>query len=162
MSMVSFKLNNSLVNISVNPLKRLLDVLREDINLTSMKEGCGQGECGACSIIIDNKLVNSCLVPIGSIEGKSILTIEGLKCTEEFNILQESYEEAGAVQCGFCIPGMIMASYALLIEKASPNESEIREGLSGNLCRCTGYEKIILAVTMAAKRGEKLWKHIDR
>jgi carbon-monoxide dehydrogenase small subunit len=162
MSMVSFKLNNDLVNIEIDPLKRLIDVLREDLAITSAKEGCGQGECGACSILIDNKLVNSCLVPVGSIEGKNILTIEGLKGTREFNILQESFEESGAVQCGFCIPGMIMASYALLIENGSPREAEIREGLSGNLCRCTGYEKIILAVTIASKRGEKLWKHIDQ
>lgn len=161
MTVINFKLNSQAIRIDINPLKRLLDVLREDFKFTGPKEGCGQGECGACSVIIDGRLVNSCLVPIGDIEGKSVLTIEGLKHTEEYEILGKSFEDAGAVQCGFCIPGMIMASYALLKENGKPREEEIRQGLSGNLCRCTGYEKIIKAVFMASERGEALWKHTD-
>lgn len=161
MTVINFKLNNKATSIDTNPVKRLLDVLRDDLKLTGPKEGCGQGECGACSVIIDGELINSCLVPVGNIEGKNILTIEGIKGSEEYNIIGKSFEDAGAVQCGFCIPGMIMASYVLLKQNSKPGEAEIRQGLSGNLCRCTGYEKIIKAVFLAAERGEALWKHTD-
>lgn len=156
-SSIRFKLNFKNREIEVNPLKRLLDVLREDMGFTGVKEGCGEGECGACSVIIDGKLVNSCMVPIGTVEGKEVLTIEGLQQTERYRILKDSFEEAGAVQCGFCTPGMIMASEALLSRNPHPNEEEIREGLSGNLCRCTGYNMIIDAIKLAEKRGEGLW-----
>lgn len=162
MAQINFKLNNENISIDTNPVKRLLDVLRDDFKLTGPKEGCGQGECGACSVIIDGKLMNSCLIPVGNAEGKNVLTLEGLKKTEEYAVIGKSFEDAGAVQCGFCIPGMIMASYVLLKNNSRPDEAEIRQGLSGNLCRCTGYEKIIKAVSMASKRGEALWKHTDR
>lgn len=154
---INFNLNNEDVVIEVNPVKRLLDVLREDFKLIAPKEGCGQGECGACSVIIDGRLINSCCVPVGSIEGAKIITVEGLSVTGEFNILKSAFEDAGAVQCGFCTPGMIMASYALLKKNKKPNEAEIREGISGNLCRCTGYDKIIDAVKLASERGGAIW-----
>lgn len=156
-SSIRFKLNFEDREIVINPLKRLLDVLREDMGFTGVKEGCGEGECGACSVIIDGKLINSCMVPIGTVEGKEVLTIEGLQQTERYNVLKDSFEEAGAVQCGFCTPGMIMASEALLSKNPHPSEDEIREGLSGNLCRCTGYNMIIDAIKLAEKRGDGLW-----
>lgn len=156
-SSIRFKLNFEDREIVVNPLKRLLDVLREDMEFTGAKEGCGEGECGACSVIIDGKLINSCMVPIGTVEGKEVLTIEGFQQTERYNVLKDSFEEAGAVQCGFCTPGMIMASEALLSKNPHPSEDEIREGLSGNLCRCTGYNMIIDAIKLAEKRGDNLW-----
>ncbi|AGK95495.1 (2Fe-2S)-binding protein [Clostridium pasteurianum] len=154
---INFNLNNKDMSLKVNPLRRLLDLLREDLKLTSPKEGCGQGECGACSVIINGNLINSCCVPVGNIEGAKVITIEGLMGTKEFDILKESFDEAGAVQCGFCTPGMIMASYALLTKNKNPNEDKIRTGISGNICRCTGYDKIIEAVKMAAKKGEDIW-----
>ncbi|ERK29108.1 (2Fe-2S)-binding protein [Clostridium intestinale] len=157
MTKIKFNLNNKEVSIESNPLRRLLDVLREDFKLIAPKEGCGQGECGACSVIIDGNLINSCCVPLGNVNGTKVITIEGLVDTKEFNILKEAYEDAGAVQCGFCTPGMIMASYALLTKNSTPNEDEIREGISGNLCRCTGYDKIIEAIKLASKRGDTVW-----
>ncbi|WP_238902292.1 (2Fe-2S)-binding protein [Clostridium sp. YIM B02506] len=157
MTIIKFNLNNEEVSIESNPLRRLLDVLREDFKLIAPKEGCGQGECGACSVIIDGNLINSCCVPLGNVNGAKVITIEGLVDTKEFNILKEAYEDAGAVQCGFCTPGMIMASYALLTKNSRPNEDEIREGISGNLCRCTGYDKIIEAIKLASKRGDTVW-----
>ena len=157
MTKIKFNLNNEEVSIESNPLRRLLDVLREDFKLIAPKEGCGQGECGACSVIIDGNLINSCCVPLGNVNGAKVITIEGLVDTKEFNILKEAYEDAGAVQCGFCTPGMIMASYALLTKNSRPSEDEIREGISGNLCRCTGYDKIIDAIKLASKRGETVW-----
>lgn len=157
MTKIKFNLNNKEVSIESNPLRRLLDVLREDFKLIAPKEGCGQGECGACSVIIDGNLINSCCVPLGNVNAAKVITIEGLVDTKEFNILKEAYEDAGAVQCGFCTPGMIMASYALLTKNSTPSEDEIREGISGNLCRCTGYDKIIEAIKLASKRGDTVW-----
>lgn len=157
MSKIRFTLNFENVEIDTNPLKRFLDVLREDFNLTGHKEGCGEGECGACSIIIDGRLVNSCLMPVGKIEGKEVLTIEGLQKTNKYEVLKESFEEAGAVQCGFCTPSMIIAAEALLRKNPNPTIDEIKDELSGNLCRCTGYNMIIEAVQMASKRGDGLW-----
>lgn len=154
---IRFILNSSEVEIEASPLRRLLDVLREDFNLTGPKEGCGEGECGACSVLVDGCLINSCLYPLGMVEGKKVMTIEGFSGTQQFKVLKECFEEAGAVQCGFCTPGMIMASESLLMKKPHPTEEDIREGISGNLCRCTGYSMIINAVKMAAKRGEGLW-----
>ncbi len=154
---ISFKLNGKNVYIIANPLKRLLDVLREDFELTGPKEGCGEGECGACSVLMDGKLVNSCLVAIGTVKGRRITTIEGLRDTEQFAVLEKAFADAGAVQCGFCTPGMIMAAHALLGANPAPNEQEIRDGISGNLCRCTGYSMIINAVKSAAQRGRGLW-----
>jgi carbon-monoxide dehydrogenase small subunit len=154
---ISFMLNNKEVNIIADPLKRLLDVLREDFALTGPKEGCGEGECGACSVLVDGKLVNSCLAAVGTVEGKQITTIEGLRETEQFSVLKKAFADAGAVQCGFCTPGMIMAAYALLGANPDPNEDEIREAISGNLCRCTGYGMIINAIKLAARKGRGLW-----
>lgn len=157
MNKVSFVLDNKKIVLECNPLKRLIDVLREEFNITGIKKGCGQGECGACSVIINKKLVNSCLVPIGNLENMEVLTIEGLKLTNRFEILRQAFEDAGAVQCGFCTPGMIMATEALLTYNPNPKEEDIRRGISGNLCRCTGYNMIVEAVKLASKRGEGLW-----
>lgn len=154
---ISFILNGSKVNIMASPMSRLLDVLRDYCGLTGVKEGCGEGECGACSVLVDGKLINSCLFPVGNAEGKEILTIEGFKGTERYEILKDSFEEAGAVQCGFCSPGMLMASESLLRKNPKPDELQIREAISGNLCRCTGYNMIVEAVLIASKRGEGLW-----
>lgn len=121
---------------------RLLDFIRKELKLTGTKEGCGEGECGACSVLIDGKLVNSCMVLLGQIDGKSVTTIEGIDEPELFR----AFEETGAVQCGFCTPGMIMAATALLRKKSNPSVYEIKEAISGNLCRCTGYKKIVEAI----------------
>ena len=146
-----------MVSITCNPTKRLLDVLRNDFGLFGSKEGCGEGECGACALLLNNKLINSCLVPMGSVHKQSVMTIEGLSETEQGKMLTKAYGIKGAVQCGFCTPGMMMASHALLSENPHPTDAEIRIGLSGNLCRCTGYNMIIEAVEYASKEGEGLW-----
>lgn len=150
-------LNNISVSLHVNPLKRLVDVLREDCGLTGVKEGCGEGECGACSVLVGGKLVNSCLTPVGILKNASIITIEGFRETSRYKVLAKAFAKAGAVQCGFCTPGMLMAAEALLQSHPLPNEEEIREALSGNLCRCTGYSMIVEAVQIASKEGEGLW-----
>jgi len=154
---ITLKINNKIITTEENSTKRLLDFLREDMDITGPKEGCGEGECGACAVIIDKDLINSCLVTIGSAEGKDITTVEGLKGTNQFDVLEKCFAEAGAVQCGFCTPGMIMAAHALLSKISKPTEDDVREGISGNLCRCTGYNMIINAILMAAKRGDGLW-----
>ncbi|MFX1513874.1 MAG: (2Fe-2S)-binding protein [Promethearchaeota archaeon] len=138
-------INGNQYERDVPPAMRLLDLLREELGFLGTKEGCGQGECGACSVLVDGTLVNSCLVPVGQINDSRIITIEN----QEIQLLQKlkrSFEEHGAVQCGFCIPGIIMAAYSLLIKTGKPTREEIREGISGNLCRCTGYTKIVDAV----------------
>src|SRR5665647_3704185 len=150
---VNFNLNYTDVSIETDSIKRLLDVLREDFKFTGVKEGCGEGECGACSVIIDGKLINSCLVPIGTLEGAKIITIDGYRETTKYEVIKESFEEVGAVQCGFCIPGMIMATEVLLSKIPKPSEVDIRQGISGNLCRCTGYNMIIEAISLAASKG---------
>ncbi|MEW5552943.1 (2Fe-2S)-binding protein [Peribacillus frigoritolerans] len=154
--MIKFTLNGRTVETDAPATARLLDLLRDEFELIGTKEGCGEGECGACSVFVDNLLQNSCLIPIGSIAGADIQTIEGIIETEQFKILDESYSIAGGVQCGYCIPGMIMASAALLSENPHPSEAEIREGISGNLCRCTGYNMIVEAINLAAKKGDGL------
>jgi carbon-monoxide dehydrogenase small subunit len=154
---ISFQLNGRDVEIVAHPLKRLLDVLREDCGLTGTKEGCGEGECGACSVLINGELVNACLYPIAMAENQEILTIEGFRETERFKLLKACFEEAGAVQCGFCSPGMIMAAEALLRKQPHPTMEMVKEGISGNLCRCTGYNMIIEAVMSASQRGDGLW-----
>jgi carbon-monoxide dehydrogenase small subunit len=155
--MIHFILNNNNVTISCNPAIRLLDVLRDDFHIMGPKEGCGEGECGACAVIINGKLINSCLVAVGSLEGATVLTIEGYSKTDRYTVLEKTFAKAGAVQCGFCTPGMIMAAEALLSKNPHPSIDEIREGISGNLCRCTGYNMIIDAIMMASEEGEGLW-----
>jgi len=154
---IRFTLNDNVTTYRGNPSARLLDVLRGELGLTGTKCGCKEGECGACAVLIEGKLHNSCLVAMGSIEGANIVTIEGYRKTKKFAVLDEAYASVSAVQCGFCIPGMIMASEALLIENPSPTEAEIRTGISGNLCRCTGYNAIVKAIGIAAQEGEGLW-----
>lgn len=157
MAEIKFVLNSEKVQIDRDPTMRLLDVLRDDFGLVGVKEGCGEGECGACSVLIDSEVASSCIVPLGNVFGKKIVTIEGFKKTDRYKVLHEAYEEEGAVQCGFCIPGMLLASESLLNKNPHPSEDEIRDGLSGNLCRCTGYNMIVRAVRRAAEVGEGLW-----
>ena len=148
---VTFEVNGKQVVVESLPNRTLLDVLREDLGLTGVKDACGgEGECGACTVIMDGKSVNSCMVFIGQVEGCSIETIEGLAKDGELHPLQLAFAEAGAVQCGYCTPGAIMSAKALLQENPHPSDEEIREGLSGNLCRCTGYVKMVEAVRRAA------------
>ena len=154
---IRFILNDNVTTYRGNPSARLLDVLRGELGMTGTKCGCKEGECGACAVLIDGKLYNSCLVAMGSIEGANMITIEGYSKTKKFAVLDKAYASVSAVQCGFCIPGMIMASEALLIENPSPTEAEIRIGISGNLCRCTGYNAIVKAIGIAAQEGEGLW-----
>lgn len=156
--MIKFTLNGKSVETDASATIRLLDFIRDEFGLIGTKEGCGEGECGACSIFVNGLLQNSCLIPIGSIDGAEIVTIEGIMETEQFKILDESYSLAGGVQCGYCIPGMVMASAALLSKNPHPSEAEIREGISGNLCRCTGYNMIVDAINLAAKKGDGLWQ----
>lgn len=155
--MSGFILNGKKVSTKSPDKTRLLDVLREEFSLVGTKEGCSEGECGACGVLIDGKLINSCLVAVGSIEDCEVMTIEGFRETERFQVIDKAYAQKGAVQCGVCIPGMIMATEALLSQNPKPSEEEIRVGLSGNLCRCTGYNIIVDAVKLAAKEGEGLW-----
>lgn len=157
MTEIKFTLNNIEVTIEKNPTLRLLDVLRDDFGLTGSKEGCGEGECGACSVLVNGEIVNSCIMPVGNAIGKKIVTIEGFSKTKRYQVLNQAFEDEGAVQCGFCIPGMIIASESLLNKNPHPTDEEIREALSGNLCRCTGYNMIVRAVLLAAKRGDGLW-----
>ncbi len=157
MSEITFTLNNKPVTIDTHPAMRLLDIIRDDLGLTAAKEGCGEGECGACSVLKDGLLVNSCMVPIGTVEGTTIETLEGIRDTDEGRCIIEAFADTGAVQCGFCTPGMVMASVALLRKNPHPSLEEIKVGLSGNLCRCTGYDMIIKAVQLAAERGEGIW-----
>ena len=145
--------NGKSVAVRFPPGRRLLDVLREDLGLIGSKESCGEGECGACTVIVDNEPVVSCILPAGQLsDGAEILTIEGIEKKRIGREVQKAYIEAGAVQCGFCIPGMVVSSYALLCKNPKPSVRAIREGLAGNLCRCTGYTKIIAAVKLAASR----------
>lgn len=155
---IDFFLNHKQVSIETDPSKRLLDIIREDFKLTGTKEGCGEGECGACMVIMNGKAVNSCLIAAGMLQDAEILTIEGLHGSEHLAILEKAYTEAGAVQCGFCTPGFMISSYALLKENPAVTREEIKEALSGNLCRCTGYNMIIDAVKKASEIGEKIWK----
>lgn len=150
---IAFTLNNEKVIVEVDPKWTLLYLLREVFEMTGTKEGCGYGECGACTVIIDGQAVNSCLYPVMEAEGRQIVTIEGLMTKDgDLDPLQKAFVDEGAVQCGFCIPGMIMSSKALLDEKEKPTEDEIKESIEGNLCRCTGYVKIIDAIKTVADR----------
>ena len=146
-----FTLNGSPVEVETHPGRRLLDLLREDLGLIGVKEGCGEGECGACTVLVDGKPRLSCLTAAIQVEGKEVLTIEGLRRKGELHPIQRAFVEAAGVQCGFCTPGFIMAAYALLRENPDPSREEVRAWLAGNLCRCTGYQQIVEAVLLAAK-----------
>ena len=148
---ISLTVNGAARTIHAYPMARLLDVLREDLDLTGTKEGCGEGECGSCSILMDGVLVNSCLIPALQARGASIVTIEGLANDDRLHPLQKAFLECGAAQCGICTPGMILAAVHLLDKNPQPSLEEIREGLSGNLCRCTGYLQIFEAVEKASR-----------
>ncbi len=132
-------------------MERLLDVLREQLRLTGTKEGCGEGECGACSVMIDGRIVNSCLVPAAQVEGSNIKTIEGVATGDQLHRVQQAFIECGGAQCGICTPGMVLAAVNLLERTPNPTEEEIRNGLAGNLCRCTGYMKIFESVVRACE-----------
>lgn len=137
------------------PMERLLDVLREQLRLTGTKEGCGEGECGACSVMIDGQIVNSCLVPVAQVSGCSIKTIEGIALSEDqLHGVQQAFIECGGAQCGICTPGMVLAAVSLLEKNPNPDEAEIRNGLAGNLCRCTGYMKIFESVVGACRKQQ--------
>ena len=151
---ISFMLNGRLREADIPGAKRVLDVLREDFGLLGTKEGCGEGECGACTIIVDGRAVNSCLMLACQVQGRDILTIEGLDKYGELSELQRCFVKNGAIQCGYCTPGMIMAAKALLMKCPNPTKKQIRTALSGNICRCSGYSQIIDAVREAAKGGE--------
>lgn len=150
---LEFVVNSEPVRLRVSPAATLLEILRNDLELTGTKYGCGEGECGACSIMLDGKLVSACLVLAVECHGSDILTIEGLAAGGALHRIQKAFVDHGAVQCGFCTPGMIMAAYALLEENPEPIEEDVRRGLEGNLCRCTGYRKIVDAVTSLVSRG---------
>ena len=154
---ISFKLNGKPVSLELDPSMRLIDVIRDVLHLNGTKEGCGEGSCGACVVLMDGKSVNSCLLPVANVIGHEIVTIEGLKETKEFDVLQKAFAETNGQQCGFCTPGMIIAAYSLLKSNAHPSEEEIRAEMSGNLCRCTGYQAIVQAVLLASEEGEGLW-----
>jgi len=149
---IRFAVNGREVSIETDAETRLLDVLREDLHLTGTKEGCGEGECGACTVLLDGLPVNSCLIPAPQVEGREVLTIEGLADGHRLHPLQAAFVEQGAVQCGFCTPGFVLSAYALLRSNSSPTDEEILTALEGNLCRCTGYGKIVSAVRSAAER----------
>jgi len=151
---ITFTLNGEHAIWDGSPSARLLDVLREDFRSTGVKCGCREGECGACAVILDGKLVNSCMVAMGRAAGSEVITIEGYKKTRRFAALDKAFASAGAVQCGFCTPGMILAAECLLRENPRPTEAEIRVGISGNLCRCTGYNAIVKAIAAAAPEVE--------
>jgi len=145
-----FSVNGAPVELEVPGMRRLLDALREDLALTGTKEGCGEGECGACSVIVDGQVVDSCLVPVCQVDGKSVTTVEGLSPHGSLDRLQQAFLEHGGAQCGICTPGMLMAGRAFIDDGGAPVEDDIREAIAGNLCRCTGYTKIIDAIAAAA------------
>jgi len=152
---VSCTLNGRATVLEAYPMGRLLDVLREEAGLTGVKEGCGEGECGACSVEMDGVLVNSCLVPALQADGATIRTIEGVATEDELNAVQQAFITHGGAQCGICTPGMILAAVNLLERKPHATEDEVREGLSGNLCRCTGYTKIFASVLAVCRGAER-------
>jgi carbon-monoxide dehydrogenase small subunit len=154
---IVFQLNGETVVYHGSATARLLDVLRDTFALTGVKCGCKEGECGSCSVLLNGKLVNSCMVAMGRVSGAEVVTIEGYSKTARFAVLSAAYASVSAVQCGYCIPGMILASECILSKNPSPSEEDIRDGISGNLCRCTGYNAIVKAIQIAAKEGNGLW-----
>lgn len=157
MNSMNFKLNGNEVSYAGNPSARLLDVLRDEFRLTGVKCGCKEGECGACSVIMNGLLVNSCMVAMGTVNGCTITTIEGYRETARYKVLDKAFSSVSAVQCGYCIPGMVLAAECILAKNPHPTEDEIRIGISGNLCRCTGYNAIVNAIAIAAKEGNGIW-----
>ena len=153
---IKFKLNENEICIDVNPSMRLLDVIRDVCHLTGTKEGCGEGECGACTVLVNGEPYNSCLTPVINVKDKEIITIEGFRETKAYRVIADAFADMGGSQCGFCTPGMILASYAVLKKNSHPTEEEVRIALSGNLCRCTGYQAIVNAVLLASKKGIEL------
>ena len=151
MSTMRLTVNGQVHEVSAHPMARLLDVLRGPVGLTGTKEGCGEGECGACSVLIDGVVINSCLVPVAQAVGTAIVTVEGLADGEVLHPVQEAFITGGGAQCGICTPGMLIAAAALLRDNPDPSEAEIREGLAGNLCRCTGYGRIVASVALAGR-----------
>ncbi len=147
-----FTVNDEEVELRAPGMRRLLDALREDLGLTGTKEGCGEGECGACSVLLDGEVVDSCLIPLCQVEGSRVETVEGLARDGRLNDLQAAFLETGGAQCGICTPGMLMAGEAFLAAGTPPTDEAIREAIAGNLCRCTGYTKIIEAIALAAER----------
>lgn len=150
--LINFKINGADKAIEVSANERLLDIIREELHMTGTKEGCGVGECGACTVLLNDEAVSSCLVPAMHADNSIIMTIEGVERTMLGAAIQESFIECGAVQCGFCTPGMVISAYALLSKNPNPTEAQVKKALSGNLCRCTGYVKIIEAVMTAVTK----------
>lgn len=157
MDVITFTLNGKEVVYEGSAADRLLEVLRDTYDMKSVKCGCKEGECGACAVLLDGVLVNSCCVAVGAVDGSKVMTVEGFRETPQFAVLSAAFADLSAVQCGFCIPGMVLAAQAVLSQNPHPTEDEVREGLSGNLCRCTGYNAIVNAVLNASKEGEGLW-----
>ena len=151
-SEVALKVNGQPHRLDVFPMARLLDVLREELRLTGTKEGCGEGECGACTVVVDGRIVNSCLVPVGQVNGSEITTIEGVADDDQLHAVQQAFIEHGGAQCGICTPGMVLAAVSLLERNPQPTEADIRTALAGNLCRCTGYMKIFESVAKAVTK----------
>ena len=156
---IDFHVNGASRTVCVPPMKRLLDVLREDLHLTGTKEGCGEGECGSCSVRVDGELVNSCMVPVLQAQNACVETVEGLACDAELHSLQKAFLDFGGAQCGICTPGMLMAASHLLSHNPHPTVAEIREGLAGNLCRCTGFvrifDSVIAAIEVKSNAGRR-------
>jgi carbon-monoxide dehydrogenase small subunit len=150
-SAIEFKVNGESHKLEVFPMARLLDVLREQLHLTGTKEGCGEGECGACTVKLDGQIVNSCLVPVAQVNASNITTIEGVAQGDQLHVVQQAFIDHGGAQCGICTPGMILAAVDLLERNPEPTEADIRNGLAGNLCRCTGYMKIFESVVRACQ-----------
>jgi len=150
--LIEFTINGEPRKLDVFPMARLLDVLREQLHLTGTKEGCGEGECGACTVVLDGRIVNSCLVPAAQANGAEITTIEGVAQNDQLHAVQQSFIQHGGAQCGICTPGMVLAAVDLLKRNPHPTENDIRNGLAGNLCRCTGYMKIFESVVRACQQ----------
>jgi len=155
MKQIKITVNGKIHELQVKPWATLLEILRDELGLTGTKEGCGLGECGACTVIMDGKTVNSCLVLAPEADGKEIITIEGLAQGDKLHPIQKAFMEQGGLQCGFCTPGIILSTKALLDENPKPTDEEIRRGIAGNFCRCTGYTKIFESVKAAAQKGGK-------
>lgn len=149
---IEFQVNGESHKLEVFPIARLLDVLREELRLTGTKEGCGEGECGACTVSLNGEIVNSCLIPMAQVDGGSITTIEGVANGDQLHAVQQAFIDHGGAQCGICTPGMILAAVDLLERNPQPTEADIRNGLAGNLCRCTGYMKIFESVVRACQK----------